>query len=72
MKQLVSSACLIVFIGCAPVKQVEQEKMPPVSPAPVEEVVVEQLEDKLKDTDVRNARSRARKLFEIILGGVNK
>lgn len=46
--------------------------MPPVSPAPVEEVVVEQLEDKLKDTDVRNARSRARKLFEIIFGGVNK
>lgn len=74
MKKLTSSAAALLLVACAqttPVKEGEAG-LPPISPSPVEEVIVEELGDELKEEGVRNTRSRARRLLEIILGGVNR
>jgi len=75
MRKLTSSIAVLFLVACThkpiPVKK-EEASLPPVSPHPVEEVVVEKMGDELKEERVRNPRERARKLLEIILGGVNR
>ena len=74
MKKLMSSAAALLLVACAqttPVKEGEAG-LPPISPHPVEEVIVEKMGDELKEEGVRHPRERARRLLEIILGGVNR
>jgi len=75
MKKLISSIAVLLVVACThkplPVKE-EEASLPPVTPSPVEQVTEDELTEVLKDADVSKSRTRARKLLEIILGGVNR
>lgn len=65
MKKLTSSAAILLLAACAyetPVKDGEAS-LPQTSPSPVEQV---------EEKDAPDVRNRARRLLEIILGGVNR
>ena len=68
MKKLTSSAAILLLAACAydtPVKDGEAS-LPQTSPPPVEQV------DQVDEKDAPDVRNRARRLLEIILGGVNR
>lgn len=73
MRKLTSSIAVLFLVACThkpiPVKK-EEASLPPVSPAPVEKVETKPLPN--QEEDPKPQRSRAKKLFEILLGGVNR
>ena len=71
MRSLLVSVALMFVVACAkPVPTIPEH--PPAIPAPVEDVVVEEIEEKLEKNDVRHPRDKARRILEIILGGFNR
>ena len=69
MRILLISVSLMFVVACA--KPVPEH--PPATPSPVEDVVVEEIEKIGEKNDLRiGAKERARKLLELILGGVNR
>jgi len=72
---ILTAIALLFLVACThkpiPVKE-EEAGLPPVTPSPVEQVTENELTEVLKDADVSKSRTRARKLLEIILGGVNR
>lgn len=72
MKNIVISIVISLFaaifvVSCAKPVEVTKEK----APVPTEEVVVI-VEEKAEDKKTPSVRNRAKKLFEVIFGGVNK
>ena len=72
MRSLLVSVSLMFVVACAKPVPTNPEH-PPATPSPVEDVVVEKIEEIGEKNDMRiGAKERARKLLEIILGGVNR
>ena len=68
MKKLIISVAVLALVGCATVEQ----DVPPATPAPIEEVVVEEIDQEEKEKKDNSPRSRAKKLLRVIFGGMNK